>query len=120
MHMKQENVVTASLWMIVITLSLFFLPFFSGVFGGMAGGYLAGGWRRGLVAGVVPAVVIAFGMWFLLTGLDAPGAGVGTARPAGAMIAAALFGLFAGAALGGWIAQTGKRRTERARHALGL
>lgn len=117
MEMKQENLVTAALWMIVVTLSLFFLPVLSGVFGGMAGGYLAGSWRRGLIAGIVPAVVIAIGMWSLLRALDHPVIGV-SGSPTFAIVASALVGLFIGAAMGGRVAELGEQRVLRQRRAL--
>ena len=118
MEMKQENLVTAAIWMIVVTLSLFFLPVFSGVLGGMAGGYLARSWRRGLVAAIVPAVVIAVGMWWLLRALEHPVIGVSDGSPTTAIVGSAIIGLFLGAAMGGWIAEHGRQRVWRQRRML--
>jgi hypothetical protein len=100
---ERGSVVGGSLWMVVISLGLFFLPAINGLVGGLVGGYKAGSVPRALVAALLPAVVLSFGLWLLLTALEMPVLGVVAGFAAGALIVLADLGLFIGAALGGFL-----------------
>lgn len=102
----RTNVIVASLWMIVITLALFFLPLVNGLIGGAVGGYKAGTSRRGIIAALVPAVVVAFGVWVLLLLFDAPVLGLVAGLSIAVLIIFADVGMFLGAAIGGYLAQS--------------
>ena len=84
-QMKDSSVVAASLWMIVISLALFFLPALNGLIGGAVGGYKAGSAARGLTAAVLPAIVVGAVLWIVFALFDAP-----------------ILGFFGGLALGLW------------------
>src|SRR5690606_22057250 len=45
-EVERKSIWVASVWMVVISLVLFFLPLINGLLGGAAGGYLAGTWKR--------------------------------------------------------------------------
>lgn len=92
--------------MIGLTLGLFFLPAINGLVGGFVGGYKVGSMRRGLMAAAIPAVVAAVGLWLLFAILGSPVVGILTGSALGLMIALSELGLFVGAALGGYTAET--------------
>jgi hypothetical protein len=102
---ERTSMVAASLWMIVISLALFFLPLVNGLIGGAIGGYKAGDWKRALAAAILPAVVVAAGLWVLLALLNAPFWGLIAGTALGAVIVLADVGLLIGAVVGGAIRQ---------------
>lgn len=55
---KDSSIVASALWMIVISVVLFFAPAVNGLIGGAVGGYKAGSISRGLAAGILPALVV--------------------------------------------------------------
>lgn len=97
----RSSVVTGSLWMVGITLALFFFPLVNGLVGGLVGGYKVGGVRRALTAAILPAIVAAAGLWVIFAILDAVVLGFVAGLAAGVVIALADVGIFIGAAIGG-------------------
>jgi hypothetical protein len=101
---RRSSVVGASVWMVVVTLLLIFIPAVNGLIGGAVGGYKAGGVRRALVAAVLPAAVVAAGMWILLELLDvATWVGAFASIATGVLIALSEVTLFIGAVIGGLV-----------------
>lgn len=107
----RSSVLTASLWMVGITLLLFFLPGVNGLVGGAVGGYKAGTVGRGLAAAVLPAVVAAIGLWVLLAALSLPVLGFLAGAATGVVILLADVGMFLGAAVGGAVSQRRPRES---------
>ena len=103
---ERSNLVVASLWMVGITLALFFLPLVNGVIGGLVGGYKARRIPQALLAAILPAAVATVGLWIIVSALGAPVIGALAGTAVGILIALADLGIFAGAAIGGWLAQS--------------
>ena len=59
MSSGRSSIVGASVWMLVISLLLFWLPFVGPLLGGVVGGRKAGGVGRAILAALVPAFVTA-------------------------------------------------------------
>lgn len=110
--MKRDwaEVAKASLWMVVITLALFFLPLVNGLIGGAVGGYKAGDWKRALAAAILPAVVAAIGIWLIIGLFGAPVLGFVAGATVAVVVLLADVGIIVGALLGGIAA--------RARHGI--
>ena len=73
----RSSIVGASVWMLVISLLLFWLPFVGPLLGGVIGGRKAGGVVRAILAALVPAFVVGvllFVLATLLTGMPLIGA----------------------------------------------
>ena len=104
--MERKNVFLAALWMVGITLALFFLPLINGLIGGAIGGYKAGTWRRALVAALIPAVVVAIALWVLLIAFELPIVGFVAGATAGIVIFVADLGILVGALAGGAYAES--------------
>jgi hypothetical protein len=103
--MERKNLFVAALWMVVITIALFFLPLVNGLIGGAVGGYKAGDWKRALAAAVIPAAVVAVALWIVLIAFGAPVIGFVAGAAAGVVILLADVGIFVGAIAGGLAAQ---------------
>ncbi len=56
--LKRPLFIASAVIMILISLSLFWIPFFSGLFGGTFGGFHAGKMRRAVAAAVVCSVMV--------------------------------------------------------------
>ncbi len=97
----RSSVLAGSIWMIGITLVLFFLPLVNGLIGGFVGGYKVGGVSRALVAALMPAVVAAIGLWIIFAVFDMALWGVLAGLAMGAVILLSDLGIFIGAAIGG-------------------
>jgi hypothetical protein len=101
----RSSIVSASIWMLVITLLLFWLPFLGPLLGGIVGGRKAGGVVRGILAALVPAFVVGVLLLLLatlLTGMPLIGA---VAAAGGFVLVAAQVGpMILGAILGGLMA----------------
>jgi hypothetical protein len=101
----RSTIVAASLWMLVISLLLFWLPFFGPLLGGIVGGRKAGGVGRAILAALVPAFVVAVLLLMLgtlLTGMPLIGA---LAAAGGFVLVAVQVGpIILGAILGGLMA----------------
>jgi hypothetical protein len=97
----RSSIVGGSLWMIGISLALFFLPAINGFLGGVVGGYKVGGAGRALAAAILPAVAVGLGLWLLLAVLDAPLIGLLSGVTLLVLILCSSLGLLVGAAIGG-------------------
>jgi len=107
---QRDNVVVGSLWMVGITLLLFWLPLVNGLIGGAVGGYRVGTLGRALTAAILPAVVVGLGIWLLLAAFHLGGWGLLAGVGVGAVIFFSDLGIFVGAAIGGAWAQSRQRR----------
>src|SRR5690606_11635098 len=83
---ERSRIIVPSLWMIGLSLLLFFIPVFNGLIAGFVGGLKAGTVKNALLAAILPAIIVAGGLWTLLALLNMP-----------------VIGLFAGTAVGLWI-----------------
>jgi hypothetical protein len=98
----RSSIVGAAVWMLVISLLLFWLPFVGPLLGGIVGGKKAGGVARGILAALVPAFVLGallLVLGTLLTGMPLIGAIAGAGGFA--LVAAQVGPLLLGAILGG-------------------
>jgi hypothetical protein len=109
-HRGTSNMATGAVWMIAITLLLFFVPLINGLVGGIVGGYKVGDWKHALGAAVLPALVVALGLGLLVAAFQAPMLGMVGGAAAGLVVLLADLGMFIGAAIGGILAQS-RRRT---------
>lgn len=98
---ERSSVVSGSLWMVGISIALFFLPAINGFVGGLVGGYKVGGLGRALTAAVLPAVVVAVLLWVVLAIVDAPVIGFLSGVAVLGLIVLSSVGLLMGAAVGG-------------------
>ncbi|HEX7046111.1 MAG TPA: hypothetical protein VF275_00880 [Gammaproteobacteria bacterium] len=98
---RQTSLFVCALWMIGISLLLFFLPALNGLIGGGVGGYKAGSIGRGLGAAVLPAIVVGIGLWVLLAILDAPVLGFISGLAVGLWALFSSIALLIGAFIGG-------------------
>ena len=99
-HDHHTSVVAGALWMVGLSLALFFVPGFNGLIAGLVGGYLVGSIGRAVAAAVLPALVVAFGLWVLLAALGMPILGFFAGGAITILIVLSELGLFLGAALG--------------------
>lgn len=100
-----DSIFAGALWMVSITLILFFLPAINGFIGGLVGGYKVGSVKRAMMAAVLPAVVVAAAMWIIFALLEAPIIGAIAGTTVGVIILLADIGIFLGAAVGGAASQ---------------
>lgn len=98
---EETSVVTSSLWMIGISLVLFFLPAINGLIGGAVGGYKAGSVGRAISAAILPAIVVGLVIWGLLALFNAPVIGFISGVAVGMWALFSSIGLLIGAAIGG-------------------
>lgn len=103
---SQGSLLMAMIWMALLSLALFWLPFFGPLIAGVVGGKTAGGVLRGLVAAILPAVLLGvflFALSTTLTGLPL----IGLLAGAGAALLVIFQGLplLLGALLGGLLAK---------------
>jgi hypothetical protein len=101
---ERTSVVVSALWMVGVSLVLFFLPAINGLIGGAVGGYKAGTPGRAVGAAVLPAVVVFFGVWGLLAAFDHPVIGFISGIAVGVWAVISSIGLFIGALIGGAMA----------------
>ncbi len=107
---SRDNLVVGSLWMVGLTLLLFWLPLVNGLVGGLVGGYRVGTVGRALSAAILPAVVVAIGLWLLLAAFDFGVLGFLAGLGVAGLIVFSEIGIFLGAAIGGAWAQSKARR----------
>ncbi|HLU61397.1 MAG TPA: hypothetical protein VKZ99_03495 [Gammaproteobacteria bacterium] len=100
----QSSLLAAALWMIVVSLLLFFLPGINGLIGGGVGGYKAGSVGRGLGAAVLPALVVGLLVWVLLAMFNMPVIGFISGVAVGLWALFSSIGLLVGAIIGGALA----------------
>ena len=101
---RQTSLIVCSLWMIGISLLLFFLPALNGLVGGGVGGYKAGSAGRGLGAAILPSIVVGVGIWVLLAMFNAPVIGFISGLAVGIWALISSIGLLIGALIGGAMA----------------
>lgn len=104
MAYRRSSIFVSMLWMIGISLLLFFLPAINGLIGGGVGGYKAGSAGRGLGAAILPAVIVGALIWVLLAILDAPVLGFLGGLAVGLWAMFSSLGLLVGAIIGGALA----------------
>lgn len=107
---KDSSIIASSLWMIAISLVLFFLPALNGLIGGAIGGYKAGSAGRGIAAAVLPSIIVGLAMWALFAIFDAPIIGFLGGLAVGIWALISSIGLLIGALIGGAMAPA--RRSE--------
>lgn len=107
---KKTSVVMGSVWMVLLSLVLFFLPVVNGLIGGFVGGMKVGGVKRALTAALLPALIVAVGLWILLALLELPIFGFVAGVAVGIWVLLSDVGLFIGAALGGAVGNTSHQR----------
>src|SRR5687768_14106933 len=115
-QLKDSSIIASSLWMIVISLVLFFLPAINGLIGGAVGGYKAGSAGRGITAAVLPSIVVGILLWGLFALFDAPVLGFFGGLAVGLFAIISSIGLLVGALVGGAVApsrESDLRRDDR-------
>lgn len=103
--MRRVGAVESVLWMIVISMALFFLPVVNGIIGGAVGGSKAASVPRALAAGVLAAVVTGPALWFALAWRNAPTVAYFGRLTDEVWALLSSLGTLLGAALGGAIAR---------------
>lgn len=98
---SETNIVEGSLWMIGVSLVLFFIPMLNGLIGGFVGGYRVGSVKKAMMAAFLPAIVVAVGLWLMFTALGLPVAGFFTGITIAMLVVLSEVGLFVGAFIGG-------------------
>jgi hypothetical protein len=106
MDNDRTNVIVASAWMVGISVLLFFLPLVNGLIGGVVGGYKAGTPKRGIIAAVIPSLIVAAALWAIFAVFGGPVMGFFAGAAAGMLVLLADIGLFIGALIGGYFAQS--------------
>jgi hypothetical protein len=105
---KQGSIVAAMLWMIVISILLFWLPLFGPFIGGLVGGRKAGNVKRGLAACFLPALLFAIFVFVVMTLWGLPFSGLVLGGILGGAAAVYIlvegFALVCGAIVGGALA----------------
>jgi hypothetical protein len=102
--LRDSSILASSLWMIVISLVLFFLPAINGLVGGAVGGYKAGSAGRGMIAALLPSVVVGLSLWGLLAAYGRPILGFFGGLAVGLWALISSVALLIGAAIGGVMA----------------
>lgn len=101
---RQTSLFICALWMVGISLLLFFLPALNGLIGGGVGGYKAGSVGRGLGAAILPSLFVGGAIWVLLAIFDAPVLGFISGLAIGIWALISSIGLLIGALIGGAMA----------------
>lgn len=105
----RRSIVVGSMWMVAISVLLFWLPLVNGFVGGLVGGYKVKGVKRALAAAVLPVIIVTLALWLILAALELPVVGLVAGLAVGGIVLLSDIGLFLGAALGGAVG-----RQERA------
>ena len=102
---RKGGAVTGAVWIFVISLLLFWLPFFGPLIAGFVGGKKAGGVGSAIGAVFLPAVLLGIIVFVLGTATGLPLVGAVTGVTAFLIVAVAAIGpLLVGAILGGALA----------------
>lgn len=101
---KRSSVLRASLWMLVLSALLFWVPTFGPLIAGYVGGRLAGSPGRGLLAALLPMAGLAVLVVVIFAGLALPVVGVVAGGTLAAVLLVQELGLVAGALIGGLLA----------------
>ena len=102
---KKGGLVSAAVWMLVLSLLLFWLPVLGMFIAGLVGGRKAGSVGTAIAAALLPALVVTVVMFFMataLTGMPVLGAIAGFG--AGVFVVANVVPLLVGAVVGGILA----------------
>ena len=102
---RQGSVASGVVWMMFLSLLLFWLPLLGALIAGVVGGKKAGGVGPGVTAAVLPAIALAIAVFVFassLTGIPIVGAVLG----AGSLVLVLLYSgpLIVGAIIGGLLA----------------
>ncbi len=98
---ERSSIIGASLWMLVITALLFWLPAIGPLLGGIVGGKKAGDTGRAIMAAILPAVVVGGALFIaggaltgvpLLGAVAGIGAGVAVLTQIGPLLLGAIIG----------------------------
>ena len=117
-QLKDSSILVSSLWMIVISLVLFFLPALNGLIGGAVGGYKAGSAGRGITAAILPSVIVGILLWGLFALFDAPVVGFFGGLAVGLFALISSIGLLIGAVIGGAVAPSRGGELRRDTHSI--
>lgn len=117
-QLKDSSILVSSLWMIVISLVLFFLPALNGLIGGAVGGYKAGSAGRGITAAILPSVIVGILLWGLFALFDAPVVGFFGGLAVGLFALISSIGLLIGAVIGGAVAPSRGGELRRDPHSI--
>ncbi len=101
---RDSSIVVSALWMIVISLLLFFLPAINGLIGGAVGGYKAGSAGRAVGAAILPSIIVGAALWGILATFDRPILGFFGGLAVGLWALISSVSLLIGAAIGGVMA----------------
>ncbi len=99
------SIAMGAVWMVVLSLALFFVPGINGLIAGLVGGYLVGSLGRAMASAVLPALIVAVGQWVLLAAVGMPILGFFAGAAITVLIVVSEIGLFLGAALGAIVRQ---------------
>ena len=99
------GIIVGAMWMVVLSLALFFIPGINGLIAGFVGGYWVGSLGRAMVAAILPALIVAAGLWVLLAAVGMPILGLFAGAAVTVLIVLAELGLFLGAAVGAIVHQ---------------
>ena len=106
--MKKGSVFSGMMWMILLSVLLFWLPIFGPLLAGIVGGKKAGGVLRGLTACVLPIIILSALVWLSLILVGLPFHGFVVAGMLGGSLVMYLlfhnFALVCGAIVGGALA----------------
>ncbi|MBX5460623.1 MAG: hypothetical protein IRZ28_05975 [Steroidobacteraceae bacterium] len=101
---RNASLMVSALWMVGVSLVLFFLPAINGLIGGAVGGYKAGSVGRALGAAILPAVAVGLILWAAFAMFGAPIIGLIGGLAVGLWALFSSVGLLIGAIIGGAIA----------------
>ena len=102
---RRGGAVSGAIWMFIISLLLFWLPFFGPLIAGFVGGKKAGGVGSAINAVFLPAIVLGVLLFVLGTASGLPIVGAVTGASAFLVVAIAAVGpLLVGAIIGGALA----------------
>lgn len=101
---QDSSILASSVWMIVISLVLFFVPAINGLIGGAVGGYKAGSVGRALTAAVLPSIIVGLSLWGLLATFVGLTLGFVGGLAVGVWALISSVSLLLGAAIGGMLA----------------
>ncbi len=102
---QRGSILAGFLWMLVVSILLFWLPILGPFIAGVVGGRVAGSASNGFVAAILPTLIVAFLVVIVSTFFLLPG--VGLLAGSSLVVASILHGLplIVGALLGGALAQ---------------
>lgn len=97
----RASIIEGALWMVGLSVLLFFVPLLNGFIGGLVGGYRVGGVGRAMAAAFMPAVFASILLWFLFSIVGLPVVGFFAGAGAALLVVLLDVGIFIGAAVGG-------------------